>query len=123
VSWEEVKKYYLKSDAFVFTSLRESFGSQLLEAMAYGLPIISLDQSGAQYFVPQEAGIRVPVRGYAQIVEDIARAIEYIGLHPGERAHMGRASYAFARENLWNKRAGAMKSIYQKYIPESTNRK
>src|SRR5262249_26287741 len=39
----EVRTAYAEHDAMLFTSLRDSFGSQLLEAMAMGLPIITLD--------------------------------------------------------------------------------
>src|SRR5690606_19903041 len=61
VPWEEVRKAYLTHDVFMFCSLRDSFGSQFLEAMAYGLPIITLDHQGAGDHIPEDAGIKVPV--------------------------------------------------------------
>ncbi len=43
LTWTELRAAYVEHDAMLFTSLRDSFGSQLLEAMAMGLPILSLD--------------------------------------------------------------------------------
>lgn len=39
----EVECLYLGSDLFVFPSLMESFGFPMVEAMAYGLPIVAAD--------------------------------------------------------------------------------
>lgn len=39
----ETERLYLDSDLFVFPSLMESFGFPMVEAMAYGLPIVASD--------------------------------------------------------------------------------
>jgi glycosyltransferase involved in cell wall biosynthesis len=39
---------YLDLDVFLFTSLRDSCGSQLLEAMARGAAIVTLDHQARQ---------------------------------------------------------------------------
>ncbi len=54
--WLEVREAYLTHDALLFTSLRDTFGSQILEAMSLGLPVIALNLSGAQDFIPPLAG-------------------------------------------------------------------
>ena len=43
LSKEETDRLYLASDVFVFPSLTESFGFPMVEAMAYGLPIVAAD--------------------------------------------------------------------------------
>lgn len=101
VSFQAVKDYYEQSDVFFFTSLRDSCPHQLLEAMAYSLPVVTLDLHGQAELVNDQTGIRVAVTNEEQIVSDLARAIEWMYTHPAERLAMGEAGYAFAKSQLW----------------------
>ncbi|GAB3237683.1 hypothetical protein GCM10027346_29540 [Hymenobacter seoulensis] len=105
VPWTEVKEAFLAHDAFLFGSLRDSFASQFLEAMATGLPIITLDHQGAHDFIPAAAGIKVPVTTPDAAANAMARAVEYLYNHPEERLNMGRAGYEFARTQTWSARS------------------
>lgn len=111
--WEQVKEHYLSSDCFLFTSLRDSFGAQVLEAMAYALPVIVLDHHGVRDFVPDDAGIKIPVVYPEQAVKQIAEAISYLCMHPDERRRMGEKGYSFAREHTWEAFGQKMESIYK----------
>lgn len=101
VSFQEVKNYYEQSDVFFFTSLRDSCPHQLLEAMAYSLPVVTLDLHGQAELVNDNTGLRVPVKNEEQVVSDLARAIEWMYAHPTERMAMGQAGYSFAQSQLW----------------------
>jgi glycosyltransferase involved in cell wall biosynthesis len=101
VSYDDVMRYYRESDAFFFTSLRDSCPMQLLEAMAYALPVVTLDLHGQGELVRDETGLKVPVHHPEQVVTDLARAIEWLYAHPNERRAMGRRGYAFARTQAW----------------------
>ncbi len=102
VSYQEVKDFYAQSDVFFFTSLRDSCPHQLLEAMAYSLPVVTLDLHGQAELVNDATGLRVPVRDEEQVVSDLALAIEWMYAHPDERRAMGQAGYAFAQSQLWD---------------------
>ena len=101
VSYQEVKEYYEQSDVFFFTSLRDSCPHQLLEAMAYSLPVVTLDLHGQAELVSETTGLRVPVTDELQLVANLARAIEWMYSHPDERLAMGRCGYAFAQSQIW----------------------
>jgi glycosyltransferase involved in cell wall biosynthesis len=113
IPWIEVKNAYLNSDAFLFTSLRDSTGMQLLEALSQGLPIIGLNHQGVKDFVPNEAAIKVPVTNSAETVKELAKAIEYMFEHPKERLEMGRIGYEFAKMHTWKQNALEMSKYYQ----------
>ena len=104
VTHDEVKGFFRKSDVFFFTSLRDSGPHQLMEAMAYSLPIVTLDLHGQAEIVSDETGIRVPVTVPDRVALDLARAIEWMAAHPAERLTMGHNGYQFALTQLWEKK-------------------
>lgn len=114
VPWSKMKKAYLEHDVFLLTSLRESFGSQLIEAMATGLPIITLDLHGAQDWVPKEAGIKVPYGNPEQTANALAQALEgYADMSVSQKLAMSQAGYEFARLHTWPKKAERMIKLYE----------
>lgn len=116
VPWEEVRKAYLTHDVFMFCSLRDSFGAQFLEAMAHGLPIITLDHQGAGDHIPDDAGIKVPVTSPEETISKLAQAVEYLYDRPELRASLGRKGFAFARVQNWESRARMMSEIYSQAV-------
>jgi len=113
VPWHEVRSKYLESDVFLFTSLRDTFGAQLLEAMAHALPIICLDHQGAKDFVPKEAGIKISVQHPSKTVSALAQAIELMYQEPEKRLEMGKAGYSYAKTHTWEQHARDMAIYYQ----------
>jgi glycosyltransferase involved in cell wall biosynthesis len=120
VPWEEVKRAYTESDLFMFCSLRDSSAAQFLEAMAYGLPIITLDLHGGKNLVPDNAGIKVPVTTPAQTIKELARAVEQLYDHPAQRQQMGKAGYAFAKTQTWALKTQHINTFYSKYTQSKT---
>ena len=102
VTWEEMRGHYRTHDAFLFTSLRDTCGVQLLEAMSLGLPIITLDHQGGTLLVPSTAGIKVPVSTPYATAEAIASAIaRFSALSVEERNAMSECAIEIARTLSW----------------------
>ena len=57
---EQVLTLLRAADVMLFTSMRESFGGQLVEAAAAALPIVTLDLHGASAMLPSEAATKIP---------------------------------------------------------------
>jgi glycosyltransferase involved in cell wall biosynthesis len=114
VSWDEVKRAYLEHDLFMFCSLRDSSAAQFLEAMAYGLPVLTLDLHGGKNLVPDTAGIKVPVTTPHQTVNLLARAVEKLD-NPELREKMGESGYSFAKSQTWPLKTKHISEFYQKY--------
>ena len=102
VTFQKVREFYAQSDVLFFTSLRDSCPHQLLEAMAYSLPVITLNLHGQAELVNEQTGLRIDVTDEEQTTNDLARAVEWMYAHPEERFNMGRAGYAFAQTQLWS---------------------
>ena len=116
IPWSKLKDEYLSHDAFIFTSLRNSLGAQLIEAMGCGLPIITLNHQGARDFVPKDAGIKVPVTNPTETSTAIARAVEQMYHKPEERIAMGAIAYEYALTETWCLKARKMSKYYQELI-------
>jgi len=118
VPWDEMPGVYQRADALLFTSLRDSFGMQLLEAMGQGLPILALDHQGAGTFVPAAAGIKIPVTTPRETVAGIAEGILRLARNPDERHRMSEAGRAFARAQTWERRAEWISKLYEEVTSE-----
>lgn len=112
VPHETMEALFQSCDALVFTSLRDSFGSVVLEAMSNGLPVIALNHQGIRAFVPDEASIKVPVDSPRQVIDDLAHAFDVLGSNPQLQPAMSRAALAFAESQTWERRAEMMNAVY-----------
>lgn len=116
MSWADVGREYARADIFLFTSLRDSCGSQLLEAMAFGLPVVTLDHQGAADLVPSAAGMKVPVTTPTETVKALGIALRTLCEMADERAIMGQAAFEFAKTLSWPAKARHMDRIYSSVI-------
>ncbi|MBL6448116.1 glycosyltransferase family 4 protein [Fulvivirga sp. 29W222] len=116
VSWYEVKAAYKEHDVFMLCSLRDSFGSQFLEAMAFKLPIITLNHQGARDHIPSNAAIKVPVTKPESTVKELAEAVEYMYQNPQHRKEMGQNGYAFAQQHQWDQQIIQVNKYYKEIL-------
>jgi glycosyltransferase involved in cell wall biosynthesis len=113
VPWETMNRLFDEADAFLFTSLRDSFGSVVLEAMGHGLPIVTLNHQGVRDFVPANGGVKVSVDHPEKTTRELAQAIDALAQDPQRRMAMGQASLDFARTETWDRRAARLVSLYE----------
>jgi glycosyltransferase involved in cell wall biosynthesis len=101
VDWSEVRDVYQRSNVLLFSSLRDSSGAQLYEAMAFGLPVVALDHQGARDLLPEDASVKVRVGGPEDTAQGVADALESLARDPAKRARMSQAALAFAARSTW----------------------
>jgi glycosyltransferase involved in cell wall biosynthesis len=116
--WLEVREAYLHHDALLFTSLRDTFGSQILEAMSLGLPVIALNLSGAQDFIPPRAGIKIDIGATAaETVERLASALNrFASVTIEERTAMSEEAWRQSRNSAWPTRAAFTLGLFQELL-------
>jgi glycosyltransferase involved in cell wall biosynthesis len=116
---EALMACYREADVFIFTSLRESFGMVVVDAMAAGLPIICLDHGGPSLIANQECAIMIEPRSEAYVIEKLAEAIKTLACDPELRRRMGEAGRRRAeREFSWNILGEKMNAIYREVAGE-----
>ncbi len=75
LSYDEVNKHYDDADLFIFTSLRDTSGNVVLEAMSHGLPVIAINHHGVGEIVTSQTGTRIQISDYNQMCFDLAEEI------------------------------------------------
>ena len=68
--------FYRNADVFVLPSRQEGFSNALLEAMAYGLPVIATDVGGNREAIHPDGGLLVPAMNAAALADAILRVAE-----------------------------------------------
>jgi glycosyltransferase involved in cell wall biosynthesis len=114
VDFSRVREYYASHDVFSFTSLRDSCPAQLTEAMAFGMPVVTINLHGQGFVVNDETGIRCKCDTPAIAIEELCKAIVYLYNNPGKVTEMSKAAYKFAQKQTWPEKTRA---IVKQYYP------
>ncbi|MDB5121036.1 MAG: glycosyltransferase family 4 protein [Sphingobacteriales bacterium] len=112
VPFDQVKDFYLSHDVFFFASLRDSCPAQLIEAMAYGLPIVTLNLHGQSLIVNQETGIRCSCETPEIAISELKEAVIQLFNNPETVRTMSQAAYKFAKKQTWTEK---IETIIAKY--------
>ena len=96
---EAVLESYSKYDLFAFTSLHDSGGTAVLEAMVHGLPVLCLDLGGPGVLVSKDCGSVIFTSGktQTQVVAAIAESLKDLIAAPDRldvMSHKARARVA-----------------------------
>lgn len=113
IPYIEVLQAYKTHDLFLFSSLRDSSVTQLLEAMSVALPYITLDLNGAKVLLPEDTGIKIPVTTPQETVKAFTEAIEFMYRNPEKRKQIGINGYHFAKAESWEKKSKLITQYYQ----------
>lgn len=116
VPWPEMKRHYQQADLFLFTSLRDSSGQVLAEAMASGLPIVALNHQGVGAIVPAAAGIRVNVEDPDRTIKALSEGMHRLITSPELRQEMGEAATTHAQSMSWKQHAEKMSEWYDEVL-------
>ena len=112
---QEIWEFYKRHTALIFPSLHDSSGNVLLEAISQALPVICLDTGGPGTLISSSFGVKIPVadRNEAQVVGNLAAAMQELAGNPELRIQMRRHALEAARSSTWsNVVSGAYNHIH-----------
>ena len=101
VPHDEVVTSLDRADAHLFTSWRDSFGAQCLEAWARGVPTVFLDLHGVRDFAPLAGGVRVAPFPAGSAHVRMANAIERFADEEQGLSNRDLLAMNFARREQW----------------------
>ncbi len=102
----------------IISSLGEANTTVIWEAMANGVPTMTLDHCGMADVVCDKCGIKIPINSYDQVVNDMARHIARLIEIPSEIERMSKGVLECSKEFMYENRIALFDEIY-----ESTTKK
>ncbi len=113
LSYRETNSIYGQYDLLVFTSVRDTSGNVILEGMAHGLPVVTMNHHGAGEIVTADTGTLIDVGSYSAIMDGYISALK---AYASDRQLIKRQGEA-ARERIrseysWQKSIDEMLAIY-----------
>jgi glycosyltransferase involved in cell wall biosynthesis len=114
----ELSDIYMSADIFVLPSLSEGLPKTLLEAMAFGLPVIATKVGGVTAVI-RDSGAGILVEPHSS--EAIASAVEQLVSNARMRKEIVLKGYKFAREHTIEKQAMLMVEMIQRHVVREAN--
>ena len=122
VSYDEMSNVYARADVFVLPSLRESGGSVLVEAMAHGLPIVSLNMALSRILSDYDVGLFVDINGSKEsIINEFATNLVTLIENRTLRVTLGTNGYNYVNSKLtWDE---MINQVYGNYLKSFSSNK
>ncbi|WP_327687248.1 glycosyltransferase family 4 protein [Streptomyces sp. NBC_00467] len=114
--WKEALDAYDGADVLLFTSLRDSFGVQNLEAWARGLPVVHLDHQGVGDFSAPGCAAPVPLGNPADLPQRLAHALAGVFADEEARHRAAEAGPRWARQHTWPAKAELAEGLYESVL-------
>jgi 1,2-diacylglycerol 3-alpha-glucosyltransferase len=114
----ELNSCYRAADVFVFSSRTETQGLVLLEAMAQGVPVVSIAELGTRDVLREGLGVRI---AQEDLTDFSGKVVTMLG-DDQERRILGNSGLEYAHEWSASKQANRMLRFYQnvlKFPPET----
>ena len=110
------------ADLFCFTSLRDTSGNVVLEALAAGVPVMCFDHQGAGDMVNEASGWKLPVHTPARAYRDWAAALTEAARDPALLLAKSCAATERARAFQWDSNGDRVNAMYGELTARNKSR-
>ena len=107
---------YAWADIFVFTSLRDTTGNVVLEALSRGVPIVCLDHQGVGDIVNDKCGVKIPLTTYEEVVLKLRDSILHLANNRAALENMSQGAIKRAKDYLWTINGRRMAILYMEVL-------
>ena len=114
IPYDQVAQEYWSADVLVHTSLRDTSGNVVLEALASGVPVVCLDHQGVADIVDDTCGIKVSPGHPRQVIQSLAEAIRYLSESPRRVRALREGALQRAKEYLWSRNMERLMEVYER---------
>lgn len=122
VPHERAMSQYGWADVLAFTSLRDTSGNVVLEALATGLPVVCLDHQGVGDIVDDSCGIKIPPTTPSEVIAGLTAAILRLARNRAFGRRLGDGALRRARQYEWSCLAERIVRIYGEILSRRDRR-
>lgn len=101
---------------FCITSILDLTATVTLEALSYGLPIISLDHCGFSHVINEKCGIKIPVDSPQNATLNFNLALKKLNDDEGYRQSLSKGAINRASDFNWESKAKQLNLIYHSLV-------
>lgn len=112
----QVQLVFEQSQVHIISSLGEATTTVLWEAFSKAIPTITLDHCGMAGVVSSECGIKIPIRSYQQVLNDMAFAIDDLMEHPEKVSRLSQGTIECAKNFMWKSRIALYDKVYDEIL-------
>lgn len=112
--YTEMAQVYRDADVLIMPSFREASGSVLLEAMARGLPVVTINRFGGAVILDRDTGWLYDGTTREEFIENLKDALLACITQPDEMLRRGANARIAAGRHTWQARAKEYDVIYRK---------
>lgn len=117
VPFTDVNNFIGQADIFLFTSVQDTSGNVVLEAMCKGKPVVALHHQGVKEMLANGGGILVEITDYLGTVESFVTAIEKLASSKEERLRIGVEATKIIRAKFtWESKKITISNIYNEIL-------
>ena len=114
-------EHYRWADVFAFTSLRDTSGTGLLDALAAGTPIVGVGHQGASDIITPDCGVVVSVERPSQTISEMAAGLSTMARNPKRLRELSLGATRRAKYYHWDQRRNFWFQVYSRVLPNHRN--
>ena len=112
----EISEVYKKLDVLIMPSFREATGTVILEAMAFGVPVITINRFGGATILDEYCGWLYDGNTKEEYIENLKNAIIQCIQNPEEVRRRGENAQNRASEYTWTEKMKQYQAIYDSVV-------
>ena len=90
--------------------------------MSAGVPTISLDHCGMHDTICEKCGIKIKIKSYNQVINEIAFQLDWMIMNPDEIKKLSNGVIKCAKQYTWNHRRDFFNNMYELAIENWNNK-
>jgi len=115
----EVLSRLKHSDMMLFSSVQDTSGNVVIEAMGNGVPVVALNHQGSQVMLRHGGGVLIDIQSYAQVVAAFRDAIVELDADRYRLKALSIEALTVVKEfQTWNSRRNQVQDVYNRLLSD-----